>query len=410
MAIAAYARIASVWLNRTLLLSLITTWSLLPGSQGDMAEARSKTKPAPATETVEPPTSAQSVPPAPSPPAADIAAPAQTPPAKPTSSQSSSEPEQAAVARQAEAGAHHAAEIESAKARCKVVLASLTLIAKPHEAIQEGECGALAPVELSSVSANPAVALVPPAIVTCELAVAIHDWVKNDIQPLALQHLGKAIARIETMSSYSCRNAYGRRTSKLSEHGRANALDVGGFVTSDARSAIVLADWGPTAVEIAAATAAAQRARDAEIAATKAQTDRAAAISKAPAPIPAKASSPANPVTDAKTIVDGLPFPPSQTSATQTREPRSTGSGLGLAPAKLGGPERQKGLKGPTPAQIDTPRSPPSQGSAKALFLRAVHDSACRRFETTLGPETNAAHRNHFHIDLAQRRSKPICE
>ncbi|WNO53946.1 extensin-like domain-containing protein [Stakelama saccharophila] len=33
-------------------------------------------------------------------------------------------------------------------------------------------------------------------------------------------------------------------------------------------------------------------------------------------------------------------------------------------------------------------------------FLRVVHRSACKRFSTTLGPEYNSAHRNHFHIDM----------
>jgi hypothetical protein len=32
-------------------------------------------------------------------------------------------------------------------------------------------------------------------------------------------------------------------------------------------------------------------------------------------------------------------------------------------------------------------------------FLRTVHLSACRRFATVLGPEYNAAHRDHFHVE-----------
>jgi len=32
-------------------------------------------------------------------------------------------------------------------------------------------------------------------------------------------------------------------------------------------------------------------------------------------------------------------------------------------------------------------------------FLRVVHDSACKRFGTTLGPGYNAAHKNHFHLE-----------
>ena len=33
-------------------------------------------------------------------------------------------------------------------------------------------------------------------------------------------------------------------------------------------------------------------------------------------------------------------------------------------------------------------------------FLRTVHGSACKRFATVLGPDYNAAHYNHLHIDL----------
>lgn len=32
-------------------------------------------------------------------------------------------------------------------------------------------------------------------------------------------------------------------------------------------------------------------------------------------------------------------------------------------------------------------------------FLRIVHGSACKRFGTVLGPEYNAAHRDHFHLE-----------
>jgi hypothetical protein len=42
-------------------------------------------------------------------------------------------------------------------------------------------------------------------------------------------------------------------------------------------------------------------------------------------------------------------------------------------------------------------------------FLRAAHRAACRIFHTVLGPEANSAHKNHFHVDMAERRSS-ICE
>ena len=34
-----------------------------------------------------------------------------------------------------------------------------------------------------------------------------------------------------------------------------------------------------------------------------------------------------------------------------------------------------------------------------ARFLRAAHDSACRYFRVVLGPDFNAAHHDHFHLD-----------
>jgi hypothetical protein len=40
---------------------------------------------------------------------------------------------------------------------------------------------------------------------------------------------------------------------------------------------------------------------------------------------------------------------------------------------------------------------------AKGRFLRDVRDGACRLFATVLSPDYNAAHRDHLHLDQAQR-------
>ena len=37
--------------------------------------------------------------------------------------------------------------------------------------------------------------------------------------------------------------------------------------------------------------------------------------------------------------------------------------------------------------------------SSESRFLRRVHDGACRYFRLTLGPDYNAAHADHFHLD-----------
>ena len=38
--------------------------------------------------------------------------------------------------------------------------------------------------------------------------------------------------------------------------------------------------------------------------------------------------------------------------------------------------------------------------SAAGRFLLAVHEGACDLFDTVLGPDFNAAHRTHFHLDM----------
>ncbi|MCB2049004.1 MAG: extensin family protein [Novosphingobium sp.] len=38
--------------------------------------------------------------------------------------------------------------------------------------------------------------------------------------------------------------------------------------------------------------------------------------------------------------------------------------------------------------------------AAERQFLRVVHQSACKRFGTSLGPDYNAAHANHFHVEV----------
>ena len=43
-------------------------------------------------------------------------------------------------------------------------------------------------------------------------------------------------------------------------------------------------------------------------------------------------------------------------------------------------------------------------GDERAAFLRDIHDGACQIFGTVLGPEANDAHKNHFHLDMTERR------
>lgn len=44
-----------------------------------------------------------------------------------------------------------------------------------------------------------------------------------------------------------------------------------------------------------------------------------------------------------------------------------------------------------------------NDGGARTAFLRDVRDGACGLFSTVLSPDYNAAHRDHFHLDQADR-------
>lgn len=45
-------------------------------------------------------------------------------------------------------------------------------------------------------------------------------------------------------------------------------------------------------------------------------------------------------------------------------------------------------------------------GDDERKFLRALRDGACKRFQTVLSPDYNAAHYNHLHFDMG---SGPYC-
>jgi len=97
-----------------------------------------------------------------------------------------------------------------------------------------GECGAVDAVALENVilpdAAN--VTLTPPATLRCAMAEAVANWLRDDVAPLALT-LGAALRGVDNYDSYECRGRNRVRGATLSEHGRANALDIRGFKLAD---------------------------------------------------------------------------------------------------------------------------------------------------------------------------------
>jgi hypothetical protein len=100
-----------------------------------------------------------------------------------------------------------------------------------------GGCGGEDLVRLEAVvlADKRRVALTPAATLRCKMALAIADWVRSDVAPLAAG-LGSPLSALDNYDSYECRGRNRIAGAQLSEHGRANALDVRGFKLADGRS------------------------------------------------------------------------------------------------------------------------------------------------------------------------------
>lgn len=125
--------------------------------------------------------------------------------------------------------------------------------------------------------------------VKCDLAAPFARWVREDVTLLASRWLGSPVTRIESFGSFACRPVNNQAGNRLSEHGRANAIDIAAFRLKDGRRISVKDGWNGN-------------------------------------------------------------------------DPQTRG------------------------------------------FLRALHQSACRRFAVVLGPEANALHHDHFHFDMGSGR------
>lgn len=103
----------------------------------------------------------------------------------------------------------------------------------------DGGCSALGAVQLTEIG-TPVTNL---GAMTCPAARQFARWTREAVQPAAEQWLDMPVKRIESMGTYACRPVNGQSGGKLSEHGRANAVDIGAFVLEDGRRISVEQGW-----------------------------------------------------------------------------------------------------------------------------------------------------------------------
>lgn len=114
-----------------------------------------------------------------------------------------------------------------ASASCSQQLQSLDIEYVPLKAIGDGGgCGTSAPIEVTQIAG---VALTPSAIINCTMARELHGWIEDTLQPAAKRRLKTSVTEIHVAASYVCRRRNNSASGKLSEHAKANALDMSGF-------------------------------------------------------------------------------------------------------------------------------------------------------------------------------------
>lgn len=149
-------------------------------------------------------------------------------------------------------------------------------------------CGVAAPVRVTHVDG---VRLSQPSIMDCDMARALHSWVRRGVRP-AMGRRGGGVEELRVAAHYVCRPMNHRPGAPVSEHGRGRAIDISAIRLANGDVISVRDDW---------------------------------------------------------------------------------------------------------------------HRSRHFRALRQMHRAACGTFTTTLGPGSDGMHEDHFHYDLAQRRTGPVC-
>jgi hypothetical protein len=114
---------------------------------------------------------------------------------------------------------------------CRVALTEEIAIAPSIPDITgPGACGGPDMVRLEAVvlADKTRVLLKPAATMRCTMATAVANWLRTDMATLA-SSLNTKLVELDNFDSFSCRGRNRVQGAKLSEHGRANALDIRGL-------------------------------------------------------------------------------------------------------------------------------------------------------------------------------------
>jgi hypothetical protein len=140
--------------------------------------------------------------------------------------------------KQADQGTSAPPEVPPAPSACRLALTDAVAIAPSIPAITgPGACGGDDLVRLEAVVLPDGgrVSVKPAATLRCTMASAVADWIRADMAPLA-EGLGSRVSELDNFDSFECRGRNRVAGAKLSEHGRANALDVRALKLANGRT------------------------------------------------------------------------------------------------------------------------------------------------------------------------------
>ena len=299
-----------------------------------------------------------------------------------------------------------------ALALCQRIIVQTGAEVEVLKPIKRGACGEPAPVRLKALGGRANVRFDPPPVLNCPMVAALADWIGQDLQPAAKKYTGRRIRAVDVMSDYSCRNAYGRKRGRLSQHARANALDIRGFALTNQRAVELIAHWGPTRRQMRRYLARKKQKQ-------RIQTQHAPKIAAAPRTAQPQTSAPkasGAPAITTGTLARGTLAPTGTPTVRSAAVPTFSFAGPGnnaidqraqptmsLGISRLGGPVWAASTR------VSAGRLSRATKRGYRTFLKAAHRTACRHFGTVLGPEYDRTHRNHFHVDLANRRLGTFC-
>ncbi len=138
-------------------------------------------------------------------------------------------------------GGWSADSVKQAQSDCALRLKGLDITYEPMPPIgTAGGCGSPYALKVTAISG---VDILPPAEMNCNMAEALHGWISSSAVPAAKQHLKRKLVKINNASAYVCRRRNGAASGKLSEHAKANALDISTLGFDDGSSINIKGDW-----------------------------------------------------------------------------------------------------------------------------------------------------------------------